>query len=214
SKPNRWADTYLYGVEINSDLALATKVNMVLHGDGSINIFCRDGLAPFEVYGIAERVSALRHAHIIANYPYSFDVNEQFDFVLSNPPFSITPDEETKKSYRRRYEFGGNTQSERLFLERWYQLLREGGRAGVVLPESVFDTPSNKKMRLFLYRHFHIDAIIALPYLAFQPYTSTKTCLLIATKKTRKQVEQYDTCWRTMQRVFRRACSCARTFLS
>jgi len=44
---NRWARQFIYGVEANGDLALATKVNMIVHGDGNANIFKNDGLAPF-----------------------------------------------------------------------------------------------------------------------------------------------------------------------
>ena len=49
-KENTWAWDYLYGIEINSDLALATKVNMVLHGDGSGNIYAKDALLPFNKF--------------------------------------------------------------------------------------------------------------------------------------------------------------------
>lgn len=205
SKPNRWADIYAYGVEINSDLSLATKVNMVLHGDGNINIYSQDGLAPFEMFTSPEKISALKNSHKVPNYPYKFDVNEQFDFVLSNPPFSIKPDDETKKEYKKHFEFGNNAKSENLFLERWFQLLKEGGKIGVVLPESVFDTPTGKNSRLFLYRYFKIDAVIALPYLAFKPYTSTKTCLLIATKKTQTEVHEFDRHWKKSRSVVGKA---------
>lgn len=205
SKPNRWADTYVYGIEINPDLSLATKVNMVLHGDGNINIFSCDGLAHFDRYSLPDKVSALVNSRRTRNFPYDQEVNEQFDFVVSNPPFSIKPDEQTKEGYRRRFEFGTKATSENLFLERWYQLLRPGGGLGVVLPESVFDTPNNRTTRLFLYRYFHINGVVSLPYLAFRPYTSTKTCLLLATKKTRQQVKEYDALWLRGQGIFRKA---------
>ena len=42
---NRWARQFIYGIEDNVDLALATKVNMILHGDGNANIYKGDGLA-------------------------------------------------------------------------------------------------------------------------------------------------------------------------
>ena len=49
-KPNGWAEEYIYGIEIYPDLAMATKVNMVGHGDGSANIFAEDGLIDFANY--------------------------------------------------------------------------------------------------------------------------------------------------------------------
>ena len=87
------------------------------------------------------------------------------------------------------------TNSENLFIERYYQLLKEGGRLGVVLPESVFDTTENKYIRLFLFKYFNVKAIVSLPQVTFEPYTSTKTSLLFAQKKTKKQVEQWNDLW-------------------
>ena len=203
SKPNRWADTYLYGIEINADLALATKVNMVLHGDGNINVFAQDGLAAFPAYTAEDKVSALTNSERLANFPYTRQVNQQFDFIVTNPPFSIKPDAHTKEDYEKRFDFGSSARSENLFLERWYQLLKPGGRVGAVLPESVFDTPSGVETRLFLYRYFRVDALISLPYLAFKPYTSTKTCLLIATKKSNEDVAIYNSAWNKYLARFR-----------
>lgn len=59
--------------------------------------------------------------------------------------------------------FGEKKNSENLFVERWYQLLRENGRLAAVLPESVFDTTENKYIRLFLYKYFKIKAVVSLP---------------------------------------------------
>ncbi len=204
SKPNSWAGVYVYGIEINPDLSLATKVNMVLHGDGNINIYCKDGLADFREYSSSDKVSALVNVAAPANFPYTHEVNQQFDFVLTNPPFSIKPDRPTQEGYRKRFEFGSGSKSESLFLERWYQVLREGGKVGAVLPESVFDTPSGVPLRLFLYKYFEIEAIISLPYLAFKPYTSTKTCLFIGRKKTKAAVIAYDRLWKNALNVYRK----------
>lgn len=202
SKPNHWADTYIYGVELNADLALATKVNMVLHGDGNINIYSRDGLADFAAYRCTDKVSVLQQSAKRRDHAYALDLNEQFDVVLSNPPFSITPEEQDKRSYGRRFMLGASAKSENLFLERWYQLLREKGRLGVVLPESVLDTMAMRNTRLFLYRFFRVDAVIALPYLAFKPFTSTKTCLLLATKRPAEEVAAWDRLWRETDNLF------------
>jgi type I restriction enzyme M protein len=49
-RENKWAEKFIYGVEINFNLGTATKVNMILHGDGSTNVFVKDGLLPFRFY--------------------------------------------------------------------------------------------------------------------------------------------------------------------
>ena len=47
---NAWARDYIFGIENNYDLGLAAKVNMVLHGDGSMNTWIHSGLLTFSTY--------------------------------------------------------------------------------------------------------------------------------------------------------------------
>jgi len=198
-KENTWAWDYLYGIEINPDLSLAVKVNMVLHGDGSANIFCSDALLPFNKYESKEKVSLLGIAKEKGDSSYSKEVNENFDFLISNPPFSIKLDKETKNSLPRTFEFSKNSSSENLFIERYYQLLREGGKVGVVLPESVFDTAKNRNIRLFIFKYFKIKYIVSLPagkYGAFLPFTPIKTNLLFLEKKYKSEVKAYENAWK------------------
>src|SRR5262249_3959617 len=94
------------------------------------------------------------------------------------------------------FVFGDKKNSENLFVERWYQLLKPNGRLGVVLPESIFDTAENKYIRLFIYRYFKVKAVVSLPQLTFEPFTSTKTSLLLAQKKTNDEIKEWDDAWR------------------
>ena len=211
ARRNVWASRYIYGIEINTDLATATKVNMVGHGDGSANIEAKDALIDFEEY----TKDLLQVKKISEVYPKP--VNEQFDVVISNPPFSITIDRDTAKKLPKIFMWGEQIKeqldkaekkkevsTETLFIERWYQLLRPNGRLGVVLPESVFDTTTNRHVRLFLYKYFWIKAIVSLPDLAFQPYTPTKTSLLFAQKKTPEEVKEWDGLWKKYQEEYKK----------
>lgn len=208
-KENSWAREYIYGIEKNPDLALATKVNMVLHGDGSVNIFAKDGLKNFKEYEIPSKVSVLSKVDKDINYNY--EVNEGFDIIISNPPFAIPLTDNEKNSLSDYFLFAQKPNSENLFVERWYQLLKEGGKIGVVLPESFFDTSNNKYIRLFLYKFFKIEAIISIPggkNGAFQPYTGTKTNLLIAKKKSSKEVDEYENLWEKNSDKFEKLKAC------
>ena len=191
---NKWAREYLYGSEINFDLGTASKVNMILHGDGSTNIFVKDGLLPFRFYVKETSPNFLETATTETLYNNK-EVNAKFDVAISNPPFSVDLDTQTQREVKNTFVFGDKKNSENLFLERYYQLLKEGGRLGVVLPESVFDTTENKYIRLFLFKYFNVKAIVSLPQVTFEPFTSTKTSLLFAQKKTKKQVEDWNTLW-------------------
>ncbi len=191
---NKWARNYLYGSEINFDLGTASKVNMILHGDGSTNIFVKDGLLPFRFYVKETSPNYLETANPETLYNDK-EVNAKFDIAISNPPFSVDLDTQTQREVKNAFVFGDKKNSENLFIERYYQLLKEGGRLGVVLPESVFDTTENKYIRLFLFKYFNVKAIVSLPQVTFEPYTSTKTSLLFAQKKNKKQVEQWNELW-------------------
>lgn len=193
-RENRWAEKYIYGTEFNFNLGSATKVNMILHGDGSTNIFVKDGLAPFATYSKETAPNVLITANNETLYADK-DVNQQFDIIATNPPFSVELDNETKKTVKKDFIFGSKKNSENLFIERWYQLLRENGRFGAVLPESIFDTTENKYIRLFIYKYFKVKSVISLPQLTFEPFTSTKTSILFAQKKTKVEVEEWNELW-------------------
>lgn len=201
NRENRWAYTFIYGAEINFNLGTATKVNMILHGDGSTNIFVKDGLLPFTKYEKVSSHNVLHDSHTDALYQ-DREVNERFDLILTNPPFSVELDNDTKKSLKRDFMFGDKKNSENLFVERWYQLLRENGRLAAVLPESVFDTTENKYIRLFLYKYFKIKAVVSLPQLTFEPYTSTKTSILFAQKKTTAEVQLWNKTWDNVSKEY------------
>ena len=211
-RENRWAREFVYGADINFDLGTAAKVNMILHGDGSTNIFVKDGLLPFRFY---DKESAPNHLKISEPDPVYADkeVNGKFDIVVSNPPFSVDLDPDTKRFLNVSFLFGDKKNSENLFVERWYQLLREGGRLGVVLPESVYDTTENKYIRLFLFKFFKIRAVVSLPQLTFEPFTSTKTSLLLAQKKTRTDVEAWDDLWSRYSAEWRQLKTCVENYI-
>lgn len=193
-RENRWAQTFIYGIEHNFNLGTASKVNMILHGDGSTNIFVKDGLLPFNYYTKETAPNALIGSIVDENYAGK-SINGQFDVVVSNPPFSVDLDNDTKTTLSTSFLFGDKRNSENLFIERYYHLLKEGGRMGIVLPESIFDTTENKYIRLFIYKYFKIKAIVSLPQVTFAPYTPTKTSILFAQKKTASEIEQWNSIW-------------------
>lgn len=189
---NTWAKDFLFGIENNYDLGISSKVNMVLHGDGSMNTWIRSGILPFKSYWIDGRHNILGSVQEeTTTHPYSHPRNEQFDMVISNPPFSLKMSPEEKKEVEEAFT-GDLSLSESIFIERWYQLLREDGCFCSVLPEAILDTSTNENVRYFIIKHFVIEAIVSLPYEAFKPFTSTKTCILYAKKRRADQVSKIN----------------------
>ncbi len=202
--PNLWAREFIYGIEPNADLALATKINMILHGDGSTNVFVKSGLEAFSQYALYDRSHGLAISHKKKlGFPYTKECNEEFDYVFTNPPFSISLSNDEKKQLNSNFELDASSSSENLFIERWYQLLKVGGTFVAVIPETILDSASSSQIRLFLFRYFNIKAVISLPYVAFKPFTSTKTCILVAEKKTDVDVELWNKLWTTQESEYK-----------
>lgn len=179
----------LFGMDFNEDLATATKVNLVMHRGEFASIEANDALSNFSSFFHPE----FRKKGV--SKVYNRPVNAQFDVIITNPPFSMDLDKHSKRKLAKDFTKTDSGSSENLFIERWYQFLKPYGRVGAVLPESVLDTKENRTFRIFIYKHFWIRAVVSLPYLAFQPFTSTKTSILFLQKKPDDEVRLFAQKW-------------------
>ena len=195
AQKNAWAKDHIFGIENNHDLGLAAKVNMALHGDGSMNIWINSGLLPFDRYVRKGQSNVLGVTHNNHEGLYEAPTNDQFDLVISNPPFSLTMSPDEKRLAQGAFSNLVKASSEQIFVERWFQLLRDKGRFCCVLPETILDTASNINTRLFLYQFFRIHAVVSLPYVAFRPFTSTKTCIVLAEKRSKQEALEFKETW-------------------
>lgn len=189
----KWVIDYVYGIDNEPVLATACQINLILHGDGSTNIYNADGLSSFNDYGKIEVTGAVNilssKIKDTTDYYQKKSINK-FDFIISNPPFNVNVN---KNEIQNNFTIKGK--SEAYFLERWYQLLRPSGRIGVVLPESFFSVEDDIEGRFFLYKHFDIKAIVSLPNHTFLPHTPTNTSLLFAAKKTENEEKEFVKLW-------------------
>ncbi|MHA1703621.1 MAG: hypothetical protein ACTSWK_15300, partial [Promethearchaeota archaeon] len=69
-----------------------------------------------------------------------------------------------------------------LFIERCVQLLRIGGKLGIVLPEGIFGNPTNRYIWEYLQKKGMILGVISLDQNTFQPFTCNKTSILFFQK--------------------------------
>ena len=194
--PNEWAKDFLYGSDPKFVMAITAKVNMVLHGDGSAHIYPWDALRPLSD-GPDRRLQPVpTGARSTPQAIYKPELSEQFDVVVSNPPFGITLAPETSRTMPETFALGNAASSESLFIERYHQLLRPKGRLAVVVPESLLNAAEYRNSRLLLYRFFWIRAVVSLPRNLFVE-TPTLTSLLFAQKKEASQIAQWDASWST-----------------
>ncbi|UWN74445.1 HsdM family class I SAM-dependent methyltransferase [Anaerotruncus colihominis] len=192
--PNYWAENFVYGFDPQFIMAITAKVNMVLHGDGSAHIFKYDAFKPLTSYSDPKLRPAGERIRTIASKAYPHNVCETFDVVLSNPPFGVTLSPEVTRDIKNTFSLSSSQPSEGLFVERYFQLLKPGGRLGLVLPESIFNAVDLLPVRILLYRFFKIKALVALPRNVFID-TPTLTSLLFAQKKNKSELLQWDKEW-------------------
>lgn len=175
----------LVGIEKDTYLAGLARARMQVL-DYSHEIFCANSLTLKQ-----NGSGSLRH------------LLGQFDIVLANPPFgknirSVDSHEQAEFALGHRWkrEKGGelvqtnallpNVPPQVIFVERIMSLLRDGGRAGIVVPESLLCGKSYAPVVQFLRKNSAIRAVVGMPEALFKHSgkggTHTKTCLLVFTK--------------------------------
>lgn len=178
-----WAEDYVYGIEKDYRLVKTAKVSCYLHGDGLAKVIHGDGLGDFATS--IEFKDLLKETD--KTYPQD---NKQFDIIISNPPYSVSAfkglmDEEKSKKgfdlYNRLTD--QSSEIECLFVERTKQLLRDGGVAGIILPNSILsNTGIYTQSREIILKYFEILAIAELGSNTFMA-TGTNTVTLFLRRR-------------------------------
>lgn len=178
-----WATDYVYGIEKDYRLVKVGKVGCYLHGDGLANVILSDGLANF--CNNKEYKGKLRKQTNDGQKD-----NQQFDIVLSNPPYSVSSFRQTTRDYYTDQDFelynsltDNSSEIECLFVERTKQLLKDGGVAGVILPSSILSNSGvYTKAREIILQYFDIVAIAELGSNTFMA-TNTNTVVLFLRRR-------------------------------
>ena len=167
----------LFGVDANARMARVAKMNMIMHGDGHTCVYHHDGL--LNVNGVYEN----RFDLILTNPPFGSRVNKSL-LISSAECFT---DEEKRRHNIEEYgdsyinamsyiennigtpllslfETGKYTNiTEVLFLERCLNLLKPGGRMGIVLPDGVLSNESLHMIREYIESRARILFVVSLP---------------------------------------------------
>jgi type I restriction enzyme M protein len=121
----------------------------------------------------------------------SFTEKHRVNAILANPPFGGIVANNNEKNFPQNYR---TKESADLFLILMIQLLKQGGRAGIVLPDgSLTGDGVKQRVRQKLLEECNLHTIIRLPNSVFQPYATVATNLLFFTKGTpTKEVWYYE----------------------
>ena len=124
--------------------------------------------------------------------PFSeYRQKDRVDIILANPPFGGVVSNNNENNFPQTYR---TKESADLFLILMIHLLKDGGRAAIVLPDgSLTGDGVKQRIRQKLLEDCNLHTIIRLPNSVFQPYASVATNLLFFTKgELTKKVWYYE----------------------
>lgn len=157
-------------------------MNMIIHDDGHTNVISADSLDDIE-----------KHTKLNSQFK-----KENFDIILTNPPFGAKVLFNEKK-YLQNYDLGLNNgkvraaqNTEVLFIERCSHYLKVGGRMAIVLPDGILTNATLQYVRDFIMENFIINAIVSIPQTAFSHYGAGVKCSLLFLTKSNYKKENYD----------------------
>lgn len=196
----------IFGTDANPRMSRTAKMNMIMHGDGHGGVHHNDGL--LNVNGIFEN----RFDIILTNPPFGARVekslkiteadkyNDTARILKYRERYGKAYDEALKqvngnigKSLISLYKTGAmSTLTEVLFIERCLNLLKPGGRMGIVLPEGVLNNTNLQKIRDFVESQAKIILITSIPQDVFIASGATvKPSLLFFKKFTEDEAKEY-----------------------
>lgn len=191
-----------YGIDFNPGLARAAKMNMVMNKGNHCNVVSENSLLPPEEWSPETR----------QRFSINLDDDEPlevFEVVVTNPPFGANIPINRGKILRqfdlghkwrkvdgeweKQDELKNREAPEVLFIERCLDLLEEGGRMGIVIPDGILGNPeAHGYVRKFIEQNAKVLAVVDLPVETFLPQVGARTSVLFLEKHSGGVDEDYD----------------------
>lgn len=215
---SKLSDKNIFGMDIDDQMVMLATLNMLLNGDGNAKIISQaDGygslLTKFNNQG--EPIQLIPSMNQNGNWDNRPDTNtiKKFDVVLTNPPFgdnrAFSPNDQADLEMIKCYELW-NLYGQRnicvekkkatkkeankidlgvIFLENAYRILKENGRLGIVLSNSIASIDSHRIARQWLVEKMRIVAIFDLPANVFAE-TGVNTTIIVAYKPNESELKR------------------------
>ncbi len=192
----REAAKTLYGIDKDDYLVKLAKLHVSLITKGHPKVICADSIA------LQNGEGPLKN-HL---------PKDGFDVLLTNPPFGmriVAALPEILRTFELARKWKHDLKCDKwlptnilqrqvppqvLFVERCLSLLKDGGRLGIVLPESILSNKSYRYVMEYLTHHSDVQAVIGMPESLFKTSgkggTHTKTCLVVAEKRATQKSQR------------------------
>ena len=152
--------TAVSGIEKKQLPHLLCTTNMMLHG--------------------IEVPQKIRQGNTLKRPLSSIEASEMVDVIVTNPPFGGSEEDGIEKNFPSELQ---TKETADLFLQYIIEMLKDGGRAAVVLPDgTLFGEGVKTKIKKLLLEECNLHTLVRLPNSVFAPYTSIKTNILFFEK--------------------------------
>ena len=152
--------TAVSGIEKKQLPHLLCTTNMMLHG--------------------IEVPQQIRQGNTLKRPLSSIEASEMVDVIVTNPPFGGSEEDGIEKNFPSELQ---TKETADLFLQYIIEMLKDGGRAAVVLPDgTLFGEGVKTKIKKLLLEECNLHTLVRLPNSVFAPYTSIKTNILFFEK--------------------------------
>lgn len=194
-------DKNIYGVDNDEQMIMLAQLNMLLNGDGNAILRHKPdkGSILWKFDSRDNLIELHPNLHARGNWDDWKDQTKlkKFDVVLTNPPFGeqrkIEPKTQRDKEIIEMYELwhigreGNWIDPGLIFLENAYHVLKENGRMGIVLSNSLASIDRWERAREWLMQKMRIVALFDLPANVFAD-TGVNTTLIVAYKPSPKEL--------------------------
>ena len=188
-------DNNIYGLDNDEQMVILAQLNMLLNGDGNALLKHKPdkGSITWKFDDRNNLVELLPSLHKNGHWDNWKDQTKlkKFDVVLTNPPFGEDRKYEPKtvkdKDIIEMYELWHLARSGNwidlglVFLENAYRILKDDGRIGIIISNSIASIDRWEKAREWLMQKMRIVALFDLPPNVFAD-TGVNTTLIVAYK--------------------------------
>ena len=174
---SRWAQTHIFGIDKDAIAVKLTKAVMQIAGDGSAHCV---------------RGDAVRTHNWAQDFPHLTDgkfKNGRYSIVVTNPPFGKNLKMSAEDARLSRLDIAkmgtANYQDLEIgliYLQRAHQLLKKGGKLGIVLPETYFFSTNYRFLFDWIKDRLQPLIVANVPMEAFQGFCRAKTNFYIFEK--------------------------------
>lgn len=136
-------------------------------------------------------IPSIQHDNLLGKSWSEWTNKNRYDVVVTNPPFGGMEEDGVENNFPVGFR---TRETANLFMALIIHMMKDGGRAGVVLPDGfLFGEGVSTRIKENLLEKCNLHTIVRLPNGVFAPYTSIKTNLLFFDKgKPTKDIWYYE----------------------